>query len=418
MTQKILHVLSQRPSKTGSGVTLDAIARHAQNAGWNQAAIVGVPVSDTQPSVGSLEHASIFPITFSDPAKPDLVSDLPFPVPGMSDVMPYPSTVWSQMTAPQLNQYRKVWRAHLEMVIRKFQPDLIHTNHLWLVSSLLPALAPSIPLVATCHATGLRQMELTPALKNEVVNGCAHIDHFFALRKDHKEHLVQVLGLAPQRVSVVGVGYRDEVFFREAVQTKEPGSALYVGKFSESKGLPWLLDAWERWCHQNPGSVLHIAGDGAGQEAEELRARMQAMSPTVVMHGQLDQEQLAHLMNRCQVCILPSLYEGVPLVLAEAAACGCWIVATELPGVMEQLAPHLGSHFVGIPTPIMQGIDRPLPSALPTFVESIYGSLKSCFHMCANLDKNKQPPGELTTLTWTAVFRRIERKWKLLIDSY
>ena len=46
-------------------------------------------------------------------------------------------------------------------------------------------------------------------------------------------------------------------------------------------------------------------------------------------------------MRRCAVCVLPSFYEGVPLVLVEAAACGCRIVATALPGVIEQIAPYL-----------------------------------------------------------------------------
>mgnify|MGYP000532501899 CR=1 FL=1 len=44
-----------------------------------------------------------------------------------------------------------------------------------------------------------------------------------------------------------------------------------------------------------------------------------------------DQPALAELMRRCAVLVLPSFYEGVPLVLAEARACGCRLVATDLP---------------------------------------------------------------------------------------
>jgi hypothetical protein len=38
------------------------------------------------------------------------------------------------------------------------------------------AAAPGIPIVAVCHATGLRQMELTPHLRDEVIDGCRRID--------------------------------------------------------------------------------------------------------------------------------------------------------------------------------------------------------------------------------------------------
>ncbi len=38
---RVLHILSQRPSLTGSGVTLDAVVRHADAAGWEQQVVVG-----------------------------------------------------------------------------------------------------------------------------------------------------------------------------------------------------------------------------------------------------------------------------------------------------------------------------------------------------------------------------------------
>ena len=45
MKGRVLHTLSQRPSLTGSGVTLDALAREAA-AGWSQRALIGVPAGD------------------------------------------------------------------------------------------------------------------------------------------------------------------------------------------------------------------------------------------------------------------------------------------------------------------------------------------------------------------------------------
>ena len=46
MSGKVLHILSQRPGRTGSGVTLDALVRQAAAAGWSQQALVGVPVTE------------------------------------------------------------------------------------------------------------------------------------------------------------------------------------------------------------------------------------------------------------------------------------------------------------------------------------------------------------------------------------
>ena len=120
---------------------------------------------------------------------------------------------------------------------------------------------------------------------------------------------------------------------------------------------------------------LHIAGSGAGPEAEALRQRMRALAPAVVLHGQLDQPQLADLMRRCGVCVLPSFYEGVPLVLVEAAACGCRLVSTALPGVVERIAPHLADRLTLVPLPRLKGSDQPVAADLPRFVADLEAAL-------------------------------------------
>ena len=132
---RVLHVLAQRPGLTGSGVTLDALVRHAGDAGWEQAAIVGVPTDGLAPQVGELPASRIRALPFD-------TDQLPFPVPGMSDVMPYRSTRYSEMTPDQLDAYRGAWREHLAKAIEVFRPDVIHSHHVWLVTGLLRDLAP------------------------------------------------------------------------------------------------------------------------------------------------------------------------------------------------------------------------------------------------------------------------------------
>jgi len=369
--------------------------------------MVGVPASEKNPILGDLETSDIHPVYFAgDAGKPDLE----YPVPGMSDVMPYSSSVWSRLSDESLAAYRRTWRDHLVRVIDSFQPDLIHSNHIWLLSSLVKDVVPDLPTVATCHATGLRQMELCPELKDEVVSGCRRIDRFCVLREDHLEQLAGTLEIPSDRITLTGVGYRDELFFPAPTPPPRTGEMLYIGKYSAAKGLPWLLDAVERLSADHPHLRLHVAGSGAGPEADELRRRMQAMTPVVVRHGQLDQIVLADLMRRCNICVLPSFYEGVPLVLVEAAACGCRIVSTALPGVVEQISPHLGDRLDLVPMPRLAGIDQPVPEDLPRFVDDLVvvldGTMKA---------ETPATAPDLGHFTWGEVFGRVEKIWRELI---
>ncbi len=399
---KILHVLSQRPSLTGSGITLEAFVRNAAAAGWDQRVIVGVPASDPTPEVGGLASEHIHPLAFE-------TSSLPFPVPGMSDVMPYRSTVWSTLSRDQLRVYREAWRSHLLAVLAEFDPDLIHSHHVWLLSALIKDVCPDIPVVTSCHATGLRQMSLTPHLAEEVRVGCARNDAFVVLQPQHATLLAEQLSVAAARIAVVGAGFREDLFHADGRTGAASNAAVYAGKYSNAKGLPQLLDVMDRL----PAITLHVAGAGAGREADALAARMDSM-PNVVRHGMLDQAGLSDLMRRCDVFVLPSFYEGVPLVLVEAVACGCRVVCTRLSGVEAALAPALGPLLQLVEPPAMASIDVPEADALPPFVDALQAAVA---------DALRRPPlttasrDALQPFTWSAVLQRVEVVWRRLVGD-
>ena len=403
MPRRVLHLISQRPAFTGSGVSLDAVVRCAARAGWEQEVICGVPPDDPYPEVGGLARAAIHPLVFES-------GELDFPLPGMSDVMPYASSRWSELSEPQLAAYRSAWCEHLAGVIERFAPDVIHTRHIWLLSSLVKDVAPGVPVVNHCHATGLRQMSLCPHLAQQVRRGCARNERFLVLHRAHAAELADKLGVGLDRIHIVATGYREDVF-RWGAGRERGKSICYAGKYSHAKGLPWLLDAIERLARRRPGVVLHVAGDGAGPEAEALRRRMSAISPTVVMHGQLGQVELAELLTRCAVFVLPSMYEGLPLVVVEALASGCRVVCTDLPGVRDGLGDALGRLIARVPMPRLIGVDVPVSDDLPTFIDGLDRGLDSALR-AGPLDADRPAiVAALEPFRWEAVFRRVEAVW-------
>lgn len=379
-----------------------ALAAEAARAGWDQAVVCGVPADDPTPEVASIPAASIHTVRFES-TRGAADGELPFPVPGMSDVMPYESTVWSSMSDEQLAAYRDVWTARLREVVERERPTIIHAHHGWIVAGLVKDVAPDVPLIIHTHGTALRQRVLCPALAEPVAVACRRADGWVTLHDEHRAAYTEAYGLEPDRVHVVGAGYRDDLF-RPDESRREAGAIGYAGKLSDAKGLHPLLDAVAGLASARPDVRLHVAGSGSGPEAEALEARMASMSEHVEWHGRLDQAGLAAMLQRCPVFVLPSYYEGLPLVLVEAVACGCRLVASALPGVIDGLAGRLGEALETVPLPTLESVDRPVASEVPAFAERLQDALARAL---------ERGPVDVDTsgFTWAGVFERVAGVW-------
>ena len=211
---------------------------------------------------------------------------------------------------------------------------------------------------------------------------------------------------------MVGAGYRDDLFHASGRGADLPHRLAYVGKLSASKGLPSLLDAFESLAERLPGVVLHVAGSGTGEESSGLEERMRRLAPNVILHGALPQAKLAEMLRGCRACVLPSFYEGVPLVLVEALACGCRLVATDLPGVRRELAPRLGPALETVELPRLIGVDSPEPADLPAFVQRLGAAIERALDRPDLGDPLRTIPGALSPFAWPAVFERVEAVWR------
>ena len=110
--------------------------------------------------------------------------------------------------------------------------------------------------------------------------------------------------------------------------------ALFVGRLSEEKGVRILLGAWEQLQGKVP---LKIVGDGplARNVAEAAERRL-----GVTWLGKQPKSQVYALMKQARMLIVPSVwYESFPMVIVEAYAAGCPVLASNL-GSLSSLIDH------------------------------------------------------------------------------
>ncbi len=101
-----------------------------------------------------------------------------------------------------------------------------------------------------------------------------------------------------------------------------------MGRLAAQKGFGTLIEAAARWRDISPEPVLVIVGEGPLEA--ELKAQAAALGLTVEFAGL--RTDVPRLLAAAAVFVLPSAWEGQPLVLQEALRAGVPIVATRVGG--------------------------------------------------------------------------------------
>jgi glycosyltransferase involved in cell wall biosynthesis len=142
----------------------------------------------------------------------------------------------------------------------------------------------------------------------------------------------------------------DRIFVKPNFVYPDPGPklgvgdyVLFVGRLSEEKGLRILLDAWSTLQADIP---LRIVGDGPLKGELERTVHAKKLS-SVEISGRLSTQETMDAMHGARFLVFPSIwYEGFPVTIAEAFACGVPVIASYLGSLVEIVQnSSTGLHF-------------------------------------------------------------------------
>ncbi|WP_053226979.1 glycosyltransferase family 4 protein [Solirubrobacter soli] len=238
--------------------------------------------------------------------------------------------------------------------------DVLHLHHLTPLYEAARRVAPDVPVVGHLHGTELLMLEAIDhdpyrwahgEAWAERMRGWAEQAHrLIVLTETACDRAATVLGIDPRRCATVPNGFDPERFGpravdRVAVHRKlgveiedDTPVLLYVGRFTEVKRIPLLIEAYER---ARPGfsrrAPLVIVGgfpnEFEGEHPDDAIARTGARD--VHLTGWHDHSELPDILNASDALVLSSVREQFGQVIVEAMACGLPAIAVDAYGPAE-----------------------------------------------------------------------------------
>jgi glycosyltransferase involved in cell wall biosynthesis len=218
--------------------------------------------------------------------------------------------------------------------------DVVHAH--WTLSAGCAWLGRSAhgrPIVATLQGSDVFQVTrsaLGARMTRLVLSRCDRITAISRALAD----AATATGIPPARIAVIPNGVNAEQFVPPAGPRQDV--LLFVGTLIKRKGADYLLRAMPGIATRHPAVQLVVVGEGPEQSALEQLAGALGIAPQVQFIGQQPRDRIRDWMQRAKLLVLPSLEEGLGVVLLESLACGTPIVASNVGGIPDVVVPEVG----------------------------------------------------------------------------
>lgn len=243
--------------------------------------------------------------------------------------------------------YQKVLKYHKELkkVLKEGNYKIVHSHINTLsVFSLFAAKCAGVPVrIAHSHST-TNQKEKKKNLIKQVLRPFSKLfatDYMCCSElagrwlfgdREYDKGKVYLLNNA---IDIEKFEYNEQIRKRKREELGIRDSTLvlgHVGRFVEQKNHMFLIDIFSQVHKENEDTILLLIGQGPLQSQIKDKVKSLKLEKFVKFLGQRD--DVNELYQTFDIFLLPSLYEGLGMVLIEAQCAGCYCIAsTEVPKI-------------------------------------------------------------------------------------
>lgn len=196
-----------------------------------------------------------------------------------------------------------------------------------------------------------RGAEINIAIDNLVLRKILQIifknTDFITPNNESHVEIIKQLGISETKIKAIPNGIDLESFKprnKREIRGKlnlpqDKKIVLFVGWLIERKGVGYLLEAASRI--KNRDVLFLIIGNGILEDSLRMQAKSLGLE-NIKFLGAKDSKDIPYWMSAADIFVLPSLSEGRPNVVAEAASSGLPVIATNVNGTPELIDERMG----------------------------------------------------------------------------
>ncbi|MFN8670157.1 MAG: glycosyltransferase family 4 protein, partial [Gemmatimonadaceae bacterium] len=273
------------------------------------------------------------------------------PVP---DPLPFPGDVpVRRLSVTPRTSWRARWKGLADDLERDGAPVLYVPNYDWRHSGISPSLASTVKIVGIVHSDDPQHYEHALRL-GDAWNGIVAVSDAIAR---------EVQALAPrfsQRLETIPYGV--PVPSAAAPRTRRPGDPLrivYAGRLARyQKRALDVVGVADALAARGIPFELVVAGGGPEQGDFLAAAARHLVGGRLRFVGGIPNDMVQELLSRADAFLLPSAFEGLPVALLEAMACGAVPVVSDIRSGVRQVVRHAESGFLVAPGDVHGFADR------------------------------------------------------------
>jgi len=249
-------------------------------------------------------------------------------------------------------------------LLKKEKPDVVHT-HLYIMPYIIPVtLLLKVPVkVHTVHNIASKEQNFLGRFFS------FFFFHLFkvqpvALSDKIQATVCQTYLLKKEKVPIVLNGEDLSHFkVKASYELHNPIRLLHIGRFAEQKNQIVIIEAVRNLTEQGYPLFVQLVGYNNTILGQECRKAVERYNLNSVVQFVGTTDDVRPYLEKTDIFLLPSKFEGVPMTLIEAMACGLPIIASKVGGIPDMLTDNESALLIeGNVNDLQQSIEKMVES--------------------------------------------------------